>query len=102
GSPHRADSMPQVWLSGAEAVREYEALMIQEGYEGVILRRPDALYKYGRSTLKEGALLKLKQFEDIEVTVFQIVEAGRNDNEATTDELGHTKRSHSKEGRTEG
>lgn len=100
--PPRCAGMKQTLLATPGAVREYEARAISEGYEGVILRRPDALYKYGRSTLKEGALLKLKQFEDIEVTVFQIVEAVRNDNEATTDELGHTKRSHSKEGRTEG
>ena len=33
---------------------------IQKGDEGIIIRDPNGYYKYGRSTVREGALLKLK------------------------------------------
>lgn len=92
----------QTELNSADEVRAFEAEQLAKGYEGVCLRYPNSLYKYGRSTLKEGALLKLKSFSDQDVRITAIHEAIRNDNEATVDELGNTKRSHSKEGRTEG
>lgn len=98
----RLQTVKQVVLENADAVRAYEEKVVGNGYEGVILRSGAAFYKFGRSTLKEMALLKLKQFEDFEVTVEEIHEAMKNDNEATTDELGHTKRSHAAAGRTEG
>lgn len=39
------------------------------GGEGLILRSPDSGYKYGRSTQKQGWLLKVKFFEDDEFEV---------------------------------
>lgn len=45
---------------------EYEALCLACGFEGVMLRDPDAGYKPGRSTVGEGILLKLKRFADAE------------------------------------
>lgn len=94
--------LSQALLHSADEVRKFESLCLHQGYEGAILRDPDSKYKFGRSTLKEAALLKLKTFQDFDVRITAIHEAIRNDNEATTDELGHTKRSHSKAGRTEG
>jgi DNA ligase-1 len=75
----------------------YEAARTAEGYEGVILRKPDGHYKFGRSTAKEGLLLKLKRFEDSEAVVLEVIEEMFNGNEATTNELGRTKRSSHKE-----
>jgi len=71
----------------------YEVKCLDEGYEGVMLRAPQGLYKFGRSTLKQGWLLKLKRFKDAEAMVVGFVEKMHNGNEATVDELGHTKRS---------
>lgn len=76
---------------------DYEKECLQKGYEGVMLRSPDGLYKFGRSTLKQGWLLKLKRFKDAEATVIGFVEKMHNANEAKLDELGHTKRSSHKE-----
>ena len=42
----------------------YEERCIQEGYEGVMVRDPAGPYKCGRSTEREGWLLKIKRFED--------------------------------------
>jgi DNA ligase-1 len=70
---------------------EAEALAL--GYEGLILRDPDAPYKNGRSTLKQGWLLKFKRFQDFEATVVGVEERMHNGNEAETSELGYTTRS---------
>ena len=43
--------------------------MLEQGYEGVMVRDANALYKYGRSTLKQSTLLKLKRFVDAETQV---------------------------------
>ena len=77
----------------------YQAQALAEGYEGVMLRAPDAPYKHGRSTTREGYLLKLKNFSDAEAEVVGVEEEMRNDNLATVDALGHTKRSSHKENR---
>lgn len=82
-----------------EALSEYEASMLLAGYEGVMVRDPMGLYKQGRSTLREGGLLKLKRFEDSEAEVIGFVEKEHNDNEQTRDELGRAKRSSHKAGK---
>ena len=69
-----------------------------EGYEGVILRAPGSPYKHGRSTLKEGYLMKLKRFQDGEAEVIGVTELMHNQNEAKTNELGRTDRGHKKAG----
>jgi len=71
----------------------YEAHCVEEGYEGIILRSPSAPYKYGRSTVNEGYLLKVKRFEDSEAEIIGFEEEMFNGNEAQTNELGRTKRS---------
>ena len=63
------------------------------GYEGSIIRSFDGKYKYNRSTLAEGLLLKVKSFLDSEIHVTGFVEMKHNANAATTDERGFTKRS---------
>lgn len=85
--------VPQVKLSTLPEVMDFEREHVELGYEGVMLRDPAATYKYGRSTTNEGGLLKLKRFEDSDAYVIDVVEEMRNDNEATRDELGRTKRS---------
>lgn len=77
-----------------------EEKMLEEGYEGLILRDPNAPYKRGRSTVKEGYLLKLKRFTDAEATVIGFEERMHNGNEATVNELGRTKRSSHQAGKT--
>lgn len=71
-----------------------------QGYEGTMVRDPAGRYKFGRSTLKEGILLKIKPFVDEEATVVDVVEQMHNKNVATKDNLGHTKRSTAKAGKT--
>lgn len=76
-----------------EALLAYERHKLDEGYEGIMLRSHEGPYKFGRSTPKEGYLWKLKRFDDGEALVESIEEGSRNENEATRDALGRTKRS---------
>lgn len=97
---------PLKWLSqeridSPDMLREYEEWAVSEGYEGVILRAPDGPYKQNRSTVKEGYMLKIKRFEDSEAEVLGCYELQHNDNEATIDVRGHTKRSTHKAGKVD-
>jgi len=84
-------------IHSVDELLEYEAKSLSEGYEGVMVRKPSGRYKNGRSTLKEGLLGKVKQFTDFEAKIIGFEERLHNANEATLDELGHTKRSSHKE-----
>lgn len=72
------------------------------GYEGSIIRGMFGSYKFGRSTLKEQYLLKLKDFEDAEAVVIGFEEKLINDNDPELDKRGYTKRSSSKSGMISG
>lgn len=82
-----------------EDVLAYEERMLDAGYEGLILRSPDAPYKRGRSTVREQYLLKLKRFSDFECKVIGFEERMHNSNEAFTNELGYTARTSHQEGK---
>lgn len=96
----RVVEVPQTLVNSLEELLALEEKCLNEGYEGLILRDPDAGYKFGRSTTKEGILLKLKRFLDDEALIVGLVEQMHNGNEATTNELGRTKRSSHKENKT--
>lgn len=83
-----------------EELMKLEEDTLAQGYEGLILRDPAAHYKFGRSTAKEGILLKLKRFQDSEAEVLDVIEEMHNGNAAETNELGRTKRSSAKAGKT--
>jgi len=76
----------------------YENNMLDLGYEGIILRNPKGVYKYGRCTIKEANAFKLKRFEDAEAIIVGFEEEMYNGNDAETNELGRTKRSTAKAG----
>lgn len=90
----------QMNVGSLDELFEYEETCLNEGYEGLILRHPYAPYKMGRSTAREGYLLKLKRFQDAEATVIGFEERMHNGNEATVNELGRTKRSSHKANKT--
>ena len=77
---------------------EYEEKCLNDGYEGVIIRCPDGMYREGRTTMKEQNTYKLKRFIDGEAKVVGYEEEMYNGNIAETNELGRTKRSTAKAG----
>lgn len=90
--------LEQNLISCEDDLLAYEATKVAEGYEGVIIRNPEAPYKYGRSTVREGYLLKVKRFEDSDAEILGFEEEMFNGNEAQTNELGRTKRSTAAQG----
>ena len=83
----------QVPLQDADELDKFEEAMLSAGFEGVMLRHPNAPYKFGRSTTREAYLLKLKRFTDDEAVFVGCEAMMHNANEATTNALGHTERS---------
>lgn len=70
----------------------YESWCLDMGYEGVILRDPDGLYKEGRSDSKMQCW-RIKRFIEEEILVTSILEGSKNNNEKKVNELGRTERS---------
>ncbi len=75
----------------------FEEECLEAGFEGVMIRKRDGPYKFGRSTSKEGYLLKWKRFTDSEAEILGFIEKNHNANEKEKDALGHSKRSQHKE-----
>jgi DNA ligase-1 len=75
----------------------FERHCITNDYEGIIVRDPLGPYKNGRSTRKEGWLLKFKRFVDAEATVVGFEELTLNGNVKTYDAFGHAQHSSHKE-----
>lgn len=89
----------QTLINNAIELITYENDCLEMGYEGVILRSPGGLYKYGRSTMKEQGMMKLKRFVDSEAVILEVIEELENTNAKTTNELGRSKRSSHKAGK---
>lgn len=85
--------LPQILIEDDEQLREHEARVVEQGYEGLMLRSPATAYKFGRTASKGAELLKVKRFEDSEAEIIECHPLMRNGNAAETSELGLTKRS---------
>lgn len=92
----------QVAVFNEEELTALEEKWLAMGYEGAMIRSPHGAYKFGRSTVREGHLLKLKRFCDSEAEVLECLELEHNDNVAEKNELGRTKRSSHKAGKRAG
>ena len=79
-------------VNSMDEVIRWEEEYLSRGYEGVILRDPHSTYKYGRSTMREGKLIKVKRFLDSEAIIVGMEELLHNNNEARINELGLTAR----------
>lgn len=94
----RLRTVEHVTVNSVAELEELEEKWLEEGNEGVMVRDPNGPYKNGRSTEKQGWLLKLKRFEDSEATILSSFEQMHNDNVAFENELGRTARSSAQAG----
>lgn len=83
----------QEHIDNEEELLIFEGAALADGHEGVMIRDMSSRYKKGRSTEKEGYLLKLKRFLDSEAEILGVQEKMHNGNEAKINELGRTERS---------
>ena len=109
--PHM-ELLEQRLIHDAATLSDMQEDHLERGYEGLILRNPDGVYKFGRSTenprgavhattgkpLQEWVMWKLKTFADSEARIIEVVQLMRNENESDLDALGLAKRSTAKAG----
>lgn len=80
-------------LSTPEQIAAMEAEALEKGFEGLIVRKPEAPYHCNRSSWKQGYLMKVVRTLTSEAEVLDLYEMMQNDNEATIDARGFTVRS---------
>ena len=85
-------------VSNQEQINQLMINNLNKGYEGLMLRDPNGIYKFGRSSVKENILLKVKEFMDDEAEIIDFREKMVNTNEGLKDNFGRTKRSSSQDG----
>lgn len=93
---HIAQRLRVVPLRVAHSMEELIAMddeHLDLGYEGTIFRKLNGVYKYGRSTPREGLLMRIKRFIEEDAIVLGIEEGQTNLNEAKRNELGYIDRS---------
>lgn len=93
----RVRMVPHKLAKNPNDVLAYEEKHLLAGHEGIMGRKPSGTYKYGRATMKEASLWKLKRFADGEAKIIGFDEQMHNANEATINALGRKERSSHKE-----
>lgn len=93
----RVRMVPHKLAKNPNDVLTYEEKHLLAGYEGIMGRSTHGSYKFGRATMKEGSLWKLKRFADGEAVIVGFDEQMHNANEATINALGRKERSSHKE-----
>jgi DNA ligase-1 len=67
---------PYKMCNSIDEIREYHRECVQDGYEGVIIRNLDGLYEFG---FRSRNLIKLKDFDDSEFPIVDVVEGTGRD-----------------------
>lgn len=94
----RISFLPHDLVYSVKDILKYEKRMLKAGYEGIMIRDPLGIYKFGRSTFNEGILIKMKRFEDDEAYVIGYEPKYTNTNESKINEVGASVRSGEKAG----
>ena len=89
----RIHMVPNAHIGTRNLLDDLIACDSEAGFEGTIIRNPNAVYKEGRATLKGQELWRVKPWGDFEILVTGITEGQRNENEAKKNTLGRTERS---------
>jgi len=85
----------------ATAVDSYYEEALDWGCDGLILRSPEGRYKFGRGTVKEGLIYKMKPFQTFDAKIIGIIQATevREGAEKKINELGRSVTSKKKDDR---
>jgi len=90
-----------VRVNNVKEVTSYFNKVLEQGFEGLILRNPEGKYKYGRCTIKENNAYKLKPWATIDSKIIGFIQATQvnEDAEKTVNELGRSRTSKRQEDR---
>lgn len=94
----RVHLVPSIRAHDRSALDDLITEYAESGYEGTIIRNPEAPYKAGRATKKGQELWRVKPWADAEILVTGVTEGQMNGNVAKTNALGRTERSSHKAG----
>lgn len=88
-------------LYNVDEVNEYYQEALEWGCDGLILRDPSGRYKFGRGTIKEGLIFKMKPFETFDAKIIDVTQATevRQGAEKKINELGRSVTSKKKDDR---
>lgn len=91
----------QTVVNYPEEIKELFSQVLNDGYEGLILRDITSPYKFGRSTLKEEYMLKVKPYETFDSRIIDVIQATEvnPDAEKKINELGRSVTSRKKDDR---
>ena len=90
--------VPHIVSTSMEHFLQYEQAIVDNGYEGVMIRGTHGRYKFGRATHNDQLLWKFKRFRDGEALVTGIEEGVTNTNAQRIDATGASRRSHHQDG----
>lgn len=90
--------LPHFKIESVSELERYEETCLTSGYEGVMIRSLNGPYKFGRSTVNEGYLLKMKRFTDSDAIVIGFEQLMHNANIAGLGNTGLTERSSCQDG----
>ena len=93
--------LPQETQTSVWHLDQYIERQLDKGFEGVVTRSPDSLYKFGRSTLKQQWMLKIKERERSEALVVGTIPLLHNWNMPEINALGLTERTSHKDNKVE-
>lgn len=96
-TPDRIQVIFHAQCETLDELLKLHAIHVQERFEGTMVRKLSGPYKHGRSTEREGYLLKVKDFVDEEAVVLKVHPLMKNNNPKETDALGHAKRATNQE-----
>jgi DNA ligase-1 len=97
-APFEYEVLSGTQIHSLKELEDFETICLKAGYEGLMLRDPHGTYKFGRSTVRDNILLKVKRFCDDEAELIEIQEKMSNQNPEGEDAFGRMKRSSSLEG----
>jgi DNA ligase 1 len=84
-------------LNSADVLKSYDEAL-ENGYEGLILKDPNGHYKFGRTTLNDGLMYKLKPFGKNVGIIKEVLQStvAREGSEKKINELGRSETSKKK------
>ena len=82
-------------------VTKYFEKCVEDGFEGLMIQKPDAKYKFGRYTTKSELGFKMKPYEQLSAVVLDVTEGTEalDGTERTIDNFGRSKTSQKQEDR---
>lgn len=91
----------QIPVDNAEEIEQYFEKVLEEGFEGLIIRNAKSPYKYGRTRISENNSYKLKPWVTEDAKIIGFVQATKvnKDAEKTITELGMSRTSKKQEDR---